>query len=146
MQALAPARGDLAVAATGRHTVVTVTGDLDDSTASSLRDQLLGLLNRGVASLVVDLRGVASIDTAGVGTLLRIHHRQALLGGSVHVVADQPGVLRVLDTMRLRRRLHVTGRVADVDRCCAGAPAEAITLPVQPPSSVATGSRRIPSS
>lgn len=131
MQALSPTRGDLEVAADGAHTVVTVSGELDGVTATSLRDRLLGLLNRGVESLVVDLRGVAALDAAGVGTLLRVHHRQVLLGGSVHFVADQPAVLRVLDTMRLRQRLHVTSRVEDVDHCCAGAPAEAIALPVQ---------------
>ena len=79
----------------------------------------------------MDLRAVASIDTAGVGTLLRVHHRQVLLGGSVHLVADQPAVLRVLDAIRLRQRLDVTARIADVDHCCAGAAAQTIRLPGQ---------------
>lgn len=131
MQALSPTPGGLAVAASGAHTVVTVAGELDGATAPSLRDRLLGMLNRGIESLVVDLRGVASLDPTGVRTLLRIHHRQVLMGGSVHFVADQPAVLRVLDSMRLRQRLHVTPRIADVDRCCSGAPAEPIWLPAQ---------------
>ena len=102
----------------GVHTVVGVTGELDVATAPALRDTLLGLLNRGAASLVLDLRGVTFVDSTGVGSLLRIHHRQSLLGGSVHFVADQPAVLRVFDLMQLRRRLHVTPTVADVDECC----------------------------
>jgi anti-anti-sigma factor len=107
----------------GRHTVVGVTGELDVASAPALRDTLLALLNRGDgASLVVDLRGVTFIDSTGVGSLLRIHHRQSLLGGVVHFVADQPAVLRVLDLMQLRRRLHVTPTLAAVDECCpAGA-------------------------
>ena len=36
----------------------------------------------------------------------------------MHFVADQPAVLRVLDLMQLRRRLHVTPTVAAVDDCC----------------------------
>lgn len=111
----------------GAHTVVAVVGDLDSDSAPALRDRLLGLLNRGVDSLVVDLRGVTSIDSTGVGSLLRIHHRQALLGGSVHFVADQPSVLRALDVMRLSSRLHLTPSVDDVDWCCAGAPARLIS-------------------
>lgn len=111
----------------GAHTVVGVTGEIDVATAPALRDSVLGLLNRGAPSLVLDLRGVTFVDSTGVGSLLRIHHRQALLGGSVHFVADQPAVLRVLDLMQLRRRLHVTPTVADVDECCPslrrGAPA-----------------------
>jgi anti-sigma B factor antagonist len=92
----------------GVHTVVGVTGEIDVATAPALRDTVLGLLNRGAPSLVLDLRGVTFVD----------HHRQALLGGSVHFVADQPAVLRVLDLMQLRRRLHVTATVAEVDDCC----------------------------
>jgi len=102
----------------GVHTVVGVTGEIDVATAPALRDTLLGLLNRGATSLVLDLRGVTFVDSTGVGSLLRIHHRQSLLGGSVHFVADQPAVLRVLDLMQLRRHLHVTPTVADVDSCC----------------------------
>ena len=88
-----------------------------------LRDILLGLLNRGADSLVVDLRGVTFIDSTGVGSLLRIHHRQGLLGGQVHFVADQQTVLRVLDLMQLTRRLHVTATVAAVARLLPAGPA-----------------------
>jgi anti-sigma B factor antagonist len=102
----------------GLHTVVEVTGDIDVATAALLRDRLLALLNRGAESLVVDLRGVTFVDSTGVGSLLRIFHRQGLLGGSVHFVADQAAVLEVLDLMQLTRRLHVTPSVAAVDLCC----------------------------
>ena len=87
-----------------------------------MRDILLGLLNRGVDSLVVDLRGVTFIDSTGVGSLLRIHHRQGLLGGQVHFVADQRAVLRVLDLMQLTRRLHVTATVADIEPAARPSP------------------------
>jgi anti-sigma B factor antagonist len=108
---------------TGPHTVVGVNGELDVASAPMLRDSLLALLNRGAESLVVDLRGVTFIDSTGVGSLLRIHHRQSLLGGRVHFVADQPAVLRVLDLMQLTRRLHVTATVADIGTCCPASPA-----------------------
>lgn len=107
----------------GAHTVVGVTGEIDVAGAPALRDNLLALLNRGVDSLVVDLRGVTFMDSTGVGSLLRIHHRQGLLGGAVHFVADQRAVLRVLDLMQLRRRLHVTATVAEIAFCCPVPPA-----------------------
>jgi len=106
----------------GAHTVVGVTGEVEVASSSVLRDTLLALLNRGAASLVVDLRGVTFMDSTGVGSLLRIHHRQSLLGGAVHFVADQPAVLRVLDLMPLRLRLHVTVTVAEVESCCPRQP------------------------
>lgn len=104
----------------GPHTVVGVTGEIDVASAPALRDTLLALLNRGADSLVVDLRGVTFIDSTGIGSLLRVHHRQGLLGGAVHFVADQPAVLRVFDLMQLRRRLHVAPSVAAVGQCCPG--------------------------
>lgn len=107
---------------TGPHTVVGVAGEIDVATAPVLRDALLGMLNRGVPSLVVDLRGVTFVDSTGVGSLLRIHHRQGLLGGAVHFVADQPAVLRVLDLMQLTRRLHVTPTVSAIAACCPPEP------------------------
>lgn len=114
----------------GAHTVVELSGDVDVATAPALRDNLLALVNRGADSLVVDLRGVTFIDSTGVGTLLRIFHRQSLLGGAVHYVADQPAVLRVFDLMQLTRRLHVVGGIDEVDLCCPSlTPAARINLP-----------------
>jgi anti-sigma B factor antagonist len=105
-------------ATVGAHTVVEVIGEVDIASAPTLRDTLLGLVNRGVESLVVDLRGVTFLDSTGVGSLLRVAHRQQLLGGLTHFVADQSAVLRVFDLMQLDRRLHVAGSLDEVDLCC----------------------------
>ncbi len=113
----------------GPHTVVGVTGEIDVASAPALRNVVLATLNRGAGSLVLDLRGVTFMDSTGVDSLLRIHHRASLLGGCVHFVADQPTVLRVLDLMQLRRRLHVALTVAAVDACCPAAAAVGVELP-----------------
>jgi anti-sigma B factor antagonist len=114
--------------AIGAHTVVRFDGDLDIACAAEMRDSLLGLVNRGVSSLVVDLRGVTFIDSTGVGSLLRVFHRQTLLGGVVHFVADQPCVLRVFELMQLSRRLHLVESIPEVDRCCPGLSPGAATI------------------
>jgi anti-sigma B factor antagonist len=119
----------------GSHTVVEVAGDVDVSCASALRDNLLALVNRGVPSLVVDLRPVTFIDSTGVGSLLRIFHRQTLLGGATHFVADHSPVLRVFEVMQLTRRLHLVPSLAAVDGCCPQVSgARVIKLPI--PSSL----------
>lgn len=110
------------------HTVVGVTGEVDVASAPLLRDTVLALLNRGVDDLVLDLRGVTFMDSTGVGSLLRIHHRASLLGVPVHFVADHPAVLRVLDVMQLRKRLHVPPTVAAVEQCCAAGTAVPVEL------------------
>jgi len=135
-QAGASAHGDRGLVMTlldsstvGAHTVVRFSGEMDIACAADLRDNLLGLVNRGVDSLVVDLRGVTFIDSTGVGSLLRVFHRQTLLGGVVHFVADQPSVLRVFDLMQLGRRLHLTASLAEVDVCCPGLATGGLKLP-----------------
>ncbi len=120
----------LAPQRSGPYTVVAVVGELDAATAPVLRDAVLGLLNRGVDDLVLDLRGVTFVDSTGVGSLLRIHHRQGLVGGTVHFVADQPSVLRVLEVMQLTRRLHVTPSVAAIPACCPPEPLVDLRAPV----------------
>ena len=112
----------LAPSTVGAHHVVKLSGDVDIACAAELRDNLLGLVNRGVPSLVVDLRAVSFIDSTGIGSLLRVFHRQTLLGGAIHFVADQPSVLRVFELMQLDRRLHLTTSLAEVDRCCPALP------------------------
>jgi anti-sigma B factor antagonist len=112
----------------GSHQVVELSGDVDVACAAELRDNLLGLVNRGAPSLIIDLRGVTFIDSTGIGSLLRVYHRQTLLGAAIHFVADQASVLRVFEATQLDRRLHVTSTVADVDRCCPP-PAKAVRMP-----------------
>lgn len=113
----------------GPYTVVGVAGDLDVVSTPDLRDAALALLNRGADRLVLDLRAVTFIDSTGVGSLVRIHHRAGLLGGSVHFVADQQAVLRVLDLMQLRRRLHVCPSVAAVRLCCPAGESPPVSRP-----------------
>jgi len=114
----------------GSHIVIEVKGEIDVTSASVLRDRLLALLNRGADSLIVDLRGVTFVDSTGAGSLLRVFHRQGLLGGAIHFVADQAAVLRVFDLLQLTRRLHVTPSVAAVDVCC---PATESVVSLVPP-------------
>ena len=120
----------------GPHTVLGVAGELDVATAGLLRDRALALVSEEVASLVIDLRGVTFVDSTGVGSLLRIYHRQGLMGGRLHVVADQQCVLRVLSLLGLTRRLHVAGSVAEIGDCCLEAPPT--NLVVRPDESVPT--------
>lgn len=102
----------------GPYTVLAVTGEVDVDTAPALRDTALAMLNRGADHLVIDLRGVTFMDSTGLGSLLRMHHRAGLLGASVHFVADQPAVLHLFDAMQLRRHLHVAPTVAAISQCC----------------------------
>jgi anti-anti-sigma factor len=70
--------------------VIALEGEVDGATADGLDDALV------VAGPVIqlDLAGVSFIDSAGLHTLLRAHHRP---GAAVSIVAASANVLRLFE-------------------------------------------------
>ncbi|MFD2082414.1 anti-anti-sigma factor [Actinopolymorpha cephalotaxi] len=92
---------------TGRHLVVTLTGDVDVATAPQVRSDLLPLIHQGPPVVVVDLSAVPFLDSTGLGTLLAVQRRAEALDVTLRLAAPARGP---------RRALHITGldRVFDV--------------------------------
>jgi anti-sigma B factor antagonist len=86
----------------------SVCGDLDVSTAATVRAELTDLLSvPGTDDLIVDLEHMGSLDTVGLGLLVGIH-RQAQRGGRRLVLTRvPPRMMRVLAVTRLRRVLAI---------------------------------------
>lgn len=59
----------------GSHAVVAVAGEIDAATAPILKEQLLALVETGVAQIVVDLSEVTFIESVGLGTLVAARKR-----------------------------------------------------------------------
>jgi anti-sigma B factor antagonist len=75
--------------------VVTAIGELDAHSAPILQASLDPLSRQPGVALVVDLSGVAFIDSTGLGVLVTAlkHVREG--GGTLDVVASSPRVLKV---------------------------------------------------
>jgi anti-sigma B factor antagonist len=86
-----------------RHTVVTVTGEIDLSTAPQLRDQLLELANDGNNQVIVDLEGVEFIDSTGLGVLVASLNRMRKNDGDLALVCSQARILRVFEITGLTK-------------------------------------------
>lgn len=106
-----PMRIDVAAPAPSS-VVVTVSGDVDSSTAPGLRGCLTEALSRpGVVDVVVDLRGVTFLDSAGL-CALAVAHREALRAG--RVVLLRVGTTRaVVLPLRMTGLWDVLARTAD---------------------------------
>jgi anti-sigma B factor antagonist len=102
---------DIAIAETRGIPVVELTGDLDADTAPELQEQIMPLVNEHSA-LILDLRNVAVISSAGLRVLLRLHrhtgsHRaHTSSGNTVHLRATHHMALvgvpdHVRDTMQI---------------------------------------------
>lgn len=78
------------------HALVVVSGEVDASSAPVLAHRLDAVLDGRPASVVVDLRGVTFLDSAGLSTLAMAHRRAQEHGGAVRVVASSRAVVRPL--------------------------------------------------
>ena len=78
---------------------VVVTGEIDMSTASKLRDLLNGLVDSGSSRILLDCRGLEFLDSSGIGVLVAVRTR---LGDAGSLTLQSPPA-------HVRKVLEVTG-------------------------------------
>jgi anti-sigma B factor antagonist len=87
--------------------IVSARGEVDLSTADSLRTAIEDTLAAGHARVVVDLTDVEFIDSAGLGVLANSHKNAENTGTAFVVVTDRQAVLRPLEITKLVNVLNV---------------------------------------
>ena len=95
------------VAGSGSTVRLTVTGEVDSSSAPALRTALDDALARGARELVVDLDGVTFLDSAGLCVLASTHRRSVEQGFGLRVLASTRAVMRPLQITGLWELLAV---------------------------------------
>lgn len=85
--------------------VVSPEGRLNMTAAPGLREQLHGLVRDGHSRLVVDLTGVDSIDSSGLGALISGLKAARQAGGDLRIAAPGEQVTAVLELTNLNRVL-----------------------------------------
>lgn len=89
------------------YTMVTLSGEIDMSTAAQLRATVARVLTEPPRRLVLDFDGVTFCDSQGLSTLIALN-RQAEAAGSVMVLANLGDFLtRLLEISGLRRAFHI---------------------------------------
>jgi anti-anti-sigma factor len=88
-----------------RGTVVTVSGELDVASSQALEHEFAKLY--GVATVVVDLRGLTFIDSTGLGVLVRAHQVAKEQGRRFGLVHGNGQVHRLLSLTGLDQELLV---------------------------------------
>jgi anti-anti-sigma factor len=86
-----------ATTASGGDAVVTVRGDLDTETAGQLWDYLSFLVGQGHRHIVLDLRGLILIDSAGVEVLARVSAVTRREGGELVLRSVSPDLAEQLE-------------------------------------------------
>lgn len=89
--------------------LVSVSGEVDVSNASELRDAIDAALSEGVSSVSVDISDVSYIDSTGIGVLVGAAHRAADEGIAFSVANPQRNVARILSLMGMGEELNMRG-------------------------------------
>lgn len=85
---------DVTPAGAGRAPVAVVAGEVDVSSAAALRDGLTELIATGT-SVVVDLTGVAFLDSTGLGALVTARKTAEDHGVSLLLVCSADRILKL---------------------------------------------------
>ena len=97
-----PTRIDVRAATSASGTTVTVSGEVDSTTAPGLRNCLLEVIGRpGTGTVEVDLRAVTFLDSAGLSALATAHRAAVAAGRELH--------MRCGTTRSVVRPLQITG-------------------------------------
>jgi anti-sigma B factor antagonist len=93
--------------------IVTAKGEIDVWTAEALRQSLHDLQADGQPQVLVDLTEVPFVDSTGIGVLVGGLKRAREAGGSLSLVVDSPGVLKVLRITSLDQVFPVHATLAE---------------------------------
>src|SRR5262249_3518169 len=96
----------------GRVAVVPLPVEIDLSNADRIREDLLSVVNRGAATLIVDMSGTTFCDSAGVNALVRTLKRATASCTGMRLVVSTHAVRRVLDITGVDHLIDVYPSVA----------------------------------
>lgn len=96
---------------------------LDCANAAQVRTAALARVD-GTQDVVVDLSGVDFVDSAGVGVLVSIFKAARAGGRTVKFVASRPGVVSVLELIKLDQIFDLYADFASAAKALREQPAE----------------------
>jgi anti-sigma B factor antagonist len=88
-------------------TLVTLSGELDASTATLLYDQLSDLEVEDVQHVVLDLAQVSFMDSTGLSVIVTEHKRLRHTGGGLTIFAPPSSVRRLFEITGLDAVLDI---------------------------------------
>ena len=97
--------------------VIRVHGELDSYTAGQLRDGIATTVGR--PAVIIDLREVPFVDSAGLGALVGGVRRLREAGTGVAVCCDTSSVRRLLAVTGFDRMIAITDTLAEAEEVIA---------------------------
>jgi anti-sigma B factor antagonist len=111
------------------HVIAALSGELDITSAPTLREQLRGLLQPAASRLVINLSAVHYAGASGVAVLAGTARRARMHGGFLRLAGPAPAVASVLRLTGMHRQLDI---FPTVQAAMTGRPMAGTGIPAQP--------------
>ena len=89
--------------------LVMLSGSIYVEEAAQIRESLIGYIDSGHKTFIVDLGNVDYIDSSGLGVLVTLHKMTQEKNGSLTLIGVQGMVKELLQRTRLDKVLHLEG-------------------------------------
>lgn len=93
--------------------VVEVSGEIDVYTAPRLRETLINLVDAGNYRLIIDMEGVAFLDSTGLGVLVGGLKRVRQHDGGIDLVCTQGRIIRIFRITGLNKVFDIYASVQE---------------------------------
>lgn len=88
--------------------VVVVQGDLDnEEAAKKFRETMYTVLTAGNKEAIIDMNGVESINSHGIGKLLLFYKKFKDIGGDLRIISTHGHVKEVFETLMLDKLFKI---------------------------------------
>ena len=94
-------------------TLIELRGRADIYSSNALRQSLLEIIDSGKIDLIIDLDGLAHIDSSGLAALVWVFEKTSLSGGSLKFVCSKAPVLNALTASGFNRAIPIHNRVEE---------------------------------
>ncbi|RLC28033.1 MAG: anti-sigma factor antagonist [Deltaproteobacteria bacterium] len=91
-----------------KKSIIKAGKDIVASTAEGIRKKLLRAVDKGIDLLVLDLNGVAVVDSVGPSLPLSARNSMEKKGGGMRIVNASKDLRRLFEAMRLDRHFEVS--------------------------------------
>ena len=95
------------ITVTSEHVLVNLSGSIYVEEAAQIRESLIGYIDNGHETFIVDLEKVDYIDSSGLGTLVAIQKRALQNGGSVIIRGLRGLVKDLFELTRLTKVFEI---------------------------------------
>lgn len=89
---------------------LALQGDFTASAVPEVRTALLKVMQEGATEVEFDFEKTTVIDSTGIGLLIATYNSLAQRNGLVRAVGVSDDIFRLLQSMRLEKRLNVSAR------------------------------------